>query len=380
MQQMTYKRSTSPLPLSSAGHAYSQSPSPHHPPATGLMDEWQLTSQGSSTAFTLDTNVFPQTPFETYGGSFNTSPTDYMAPNPSLNPSYDGSLDANLGAGLHLDSSYLAMPDNGLTLQEYASPMAINWHGLDMNDLMAFPSAAGLPDLNATQQQQPHAFPAASPSSTYISDHHLEVRSLSSSDNGWATIDQMRGAIFNPEQTLHPRTLSDSSYSDVEYHSRRSLDGFVEVPNAIHSPGTESAGDLDFYSDHGLYYDTERTSPPAVITTATIQPIAIRQPRSHQQPSPTSPASRKPARKGPTPAKASKTVARRPTAAAKPETEKRVGRRKGPLRPDQRKQACEIRKLGACLRCKFLKKTVRWHHRRGSPSGTRKLTGSMTPV
>jgi hypothetical protein len=35
-----------------------------------------------------------------------------------------------------------------------------------------------------------------------------------------------------------------------------------------------------------------------------------------------------------------------------------VGRRKGPLRPEQRKQACEIRKLGACLRCRFLKKTV----------------------
>lgn len=37
--------------------------------------------------------------------------------------------------------------------------------------------------------------------------------------------------------------------------------------------------------------------------------------------------------------------------------EKRVGRRKGPLTPDQRKQANEIRKLRHCLRCKFLKKT-----------------------
>jgi hypothetical protein len=43
----------------------------------------------------------------------------------------------------------------------------------------------------------------------------------------------------------------------------------------------------------------------------------------------------------------------------KPEnTEKRIGKRKGPLKPDQRKQASEIRKLRACLRCKFLKKTV----------------------
>lgn len=37
--------------------------------------------------------------------------------------------------------------------------------------------------------------------------------------------------------------------------------------------------------------------------------------------------------------------------------EKKVGRRKGPLRPEHRKQASEIRKLRACLRCKFLKKT-----------------------
>ncbi|KAI5298116.1 hypothetical protein KEM55_003794 [Ascosphaera atra] len=36
---------------------------------------------------------------------------------------------------------------------------------------------------------------------------------------------------------------------------------------------------------------------------------------------------------------------------------KRVGKRTGPLKPDQRKQASEIRKLRACLRCKFLKKT-----------------------
>ncbi|KAB8336993.1 hypothetical protein FH972_021297 [Carpinus fangiana] len=36
---------------------------------------------------------------------------------------------------------------------------------------------------------------------------------------------------------------------------------------------------------------------------------------------------------------------------------KRIGRRKGPLTSDQRRQAGEIRKLKACIRCKFLKKT-----------------------
>lgn len=45
--------------------------------------------------------------------------------------------------------------------------------------------------------------------------------------------------------------------------------------------------------------------------------------------------------------------------------EKKVGKRRGPLRPDQRQQAHEIRKLRACLRCKFLKKTCD----KGEPCG-----------
>lgn len=36
---------------------------------------------------------------------------------------------------------------------------------------------------------------------------------------------------------------------------------------------------------------------------------------------------------------------------------RKVGKMKGPLRPDQRKSAGEIRKITACLRCKFLKIT-----------------------
>ncbi|KAF2690484.1 hypothetical protein K458DRAFT_289859 [Lentithecium fluviatile CBS 122367] len=51
------------------------------------------------------------------------------------------------------------------------------------------------------------------------------------------------------------------------------------------------------------------------------------------------------------------TIVKRTTTKKKTEGTKRVGRRKGPLRPDQRHQAAEIRKLRACLRCKFLKKT-----------------------
>lgn len=63
------------------------------------------------------------------------------------------------------------------------------------------------------------------------------------------------------------------------------------------------------------------------------------------------------ARKSPT-TKATKPVIRRSsTNPSRKDTEKRVGRRRGPLPPERRKQAHEIRKLRACLRCKFLKKT-----------------------
>ncbi|KAF2400694.1 hypothetical protein EJ06DRAFT_476810 [Trichodelitschia bisporula] len=49
----------------------------------------------------------------------------------------------------------------------------------------------------------------------------------------------------------------------------------------------------------------------------------------------------------------------------KEKAEKKVGRRRGPLRPEQRQQAHEIRKLRACLRCKFLKKVCD----KGDPCG-----------
>lgn len=64
-------------------------------------------------------------------------------------------------------------------------------------------------------------------------------------------------------------------------------------------------------------------------------------------------------------AKTADTKVRKQSQSGKPETEKRIGKRKGPLKPDQRKQASEIRKLRACLRCKFLKKTCD----KGEPCG-----------
>ena len=339
---LPFKRSTSPLPLqTTSAQSFQQTAQIH---SAALMSDWQMTSQGPSPSFALDTTSFSQQPFDSYGVSFQASPTDYMAPHASL----EASMDANMSAGLPMDPSYLTFPND-------MNQVPFNWQ--EINDLLGFQTTSNMADMN--QAQQP--FQAPSPSEAYLSDTHLEVRSLtsSSSDNGWGIIEQVRphyGTISHPEQTLHPRTFSDSSFSDVEQHSRNSWDGFVEVPNAISSPGTESAGELDLYADRSHFRELERPSPPAVITTALVQPIAIRQPGAAQR-SPPSPVQRRQSRKN-LPVKSSKAVTRRPSQITKTDIEKRVGRRKGPLRPEQRKQAGEIRKLGACLRCKFLKKTV----------------------
>ncbi|MCJ1445824.1 MAG: hypothetical protein MMC23_006329 [Stictis urceolatum] len=381
------KRSTSPLPMSSAPSAFNQTA--QYPTAT-MMQEWQ-TTQAPATTFALDT-TFPAHTYE-YGVAFQTSPTDYLAPNTNLEAA---GMDANMQASLQMNASFMGIDANDLNTM---SNLQMNWDGMNAN-LMGY-GTHGLPDLlsHHHHHHQQQAFSGGSPSETYLSDGHLEVVSLpsTSSEHGWSTVNNVNPeAIFNPEQTLHPRTFSDSSLSDRDQYSRSSMDGYVDVGNAISSPETDSAGTdtTDSHSDHDhdsllANYGTERTSPtlqhdpeyeaayPAQYqpntqssSPITMPPIAIRQTASTSPPqrSPvSSTSSRKITRKLPSTNKTTANkIARRSLPAAKGgETEKRVGRRKGPLRPDQRKQASEIRKLGACIRCRFLKKTCD----KGEPCG-----------
>ena len=345
---MISKRSTSPLPLSLEAQSYHQTA--NYSPAAVITD-WQVTSQPAPVSFALDTTRFTQQTFDTYGTPFQTSPTDYITQQTGLEAA---NMDPNMNAGLLLDASSYASSSNAMANMNDMNQLQMNWAELDTN-LYGYPAEMIHP-------QQP--LQMGSPSETYISDSH-DLRSLSSSDNGWVSIESTHpqiGSIFNPQQALHPRSFSDSSCSDVEQHSHGSLDGYVEVSHSASSPSTDSAGDMNFPSDQEYPLDFERQSPPAPVTTALIKPIAIRQPNSTSpQRSPTSPVARRQPRKAPAikSSSSSKIGGRRPSQVVKNETEKRVGRRKGPLRPDQRKQAMEIRKLGACIRCRFLKKTVR---------------------
>ena len=305
--------------------------------------DWSYQAQPStSQPYPLNTSYAQQFNNTTNNGyvQYGSSPVNFMPQNPQWGNNVPP-----------LDHSYLPLNSD------------YDWTDLSTN-LMNFPTGQGLPDMSMVNQALPNS----------PTDTSLEVRSLSSSDNGWASVEYPRGfdgsyadnqAIFNPGQTLHNRTFSDSSFSDVENHARLSWSsGHPEVPHAIGSPSSDSYGDHDFHHDipdlHEEVPIKLETQPSPVFSSSTTAPIKIKLSKSPQR-SPTasrktSPPGRRPPRKNSI--KATKAAIKKQTLAVKGDTEKRIGRRKGPLRPEQRKQASEIRKLGACLRCKFLKKTV----------------------
>ena len=355
----TMKRSTAPLQSQTYQQPINQQPQ-HHPQSQGYISDWQIPQQtsahleypleasfgrdaGYSQPFTTDYSTMP----------FQASPTDYIP------------TQAQYDASLSLDASYLPLTN------QLDSSMPFEYQDFS-NNLLPYPVSNGLPDMPLPLQNLPNS----------PTDTALEVRSLSSSDNGWTSVeyqqasldgsfqDPQMGAIFNPEQTLHGRTFSDSSYSDIERQSRNSWGSFVEIPqHAIGSPGSDP-GDSSGLEFHSPYLSNQSTSPvikqeeqvvrPMIVASSAVKPLRIKTSSSPQRSPPStgrvSPPGRRQSKKNS--AKASKPTIRRQSQVPKIEAEKRVGRRKGPLRPEQRKQAADIRKLGACIRCKFLKKTV----------------------
>ncbi|KAI1211323.1 uncharacterized protein F4807DRAFT_419879 [Annulohypoxylon truncatum] len=267
------------------------------------------------------------------------------------------------------------------TMQQQWDGMGMgNWQ--DFGASLQFPSD-GLPRFGSLGSQ--------SPTGTY-----LEVLSLpGSSDNGWTQVDMYQNydsyqqaqaqaqaqntAIFNPGQTLHLRTNSDASHSDGSGQRTDFSSSSFEDISFNYSPFSPES---DTYSDpanhrncfHGESHHTHEIISPA----AAVEPVPIKSSTSNR-PSPASgsgvasPPHNNSARRNSGPKKnpnavqkSTKSVIRRTSNGKKDGTvEKKVGRRKGPLLPEQRKQASEIRKLRACLRCKFLKKTCD----KGEPCG-----------
>lgn len=350
-------------PLQTSSHDFENSASSQDP---NLMVDWQFQQlpshhhhhhhhhlqygQENTTA-----SAAPQFSSSTFAMPIHSSPVDLMS-----------ATQGPMSAGLLEGSSYLPV-STPADLMPFTFP--------DIQaQLMAFPEgiADNLPDMTSYAASQP-LLESSSPTDTY-----LEVRSLtsSSSDNGWSTIEQHpsvnflfpeQGIFIDPTHTLHNRSLSESSYTTSLGSS------WVEISNPIGSPTSDSFFDSPYNANLSMHRRVSSDhisrgsqSPTAVSPVAVVQPIPVpgkkvsSPTRSSGSPSSASPPSRKLSRKSPIAAKTAETKVRKQSQSSKSETtEKKIGKRKGPLKPDQRKQASEIRKLRACLRCKFLKKTVR---------------------
>jgi hypothetical protein len=260
---------------------------------------------------------------------------------------------------------------SGITLDPTYMPLATGIDGMPHNwadlqtELISYTTADV--GLAVSPYQQLTSSPTGS---------HLEVLSQPSScdEHGWTMVDGRNSFEFperqffvDPNQTVHNRTLSDSSYSDLEPQTHGSFMSNLDMgpSQAVYSPTNLSDSDYEYPGHtHRLSIDHGTGQSIGVNPNALVRPIAIPSSRS----SPTSMRSpgsqgsagspvRKSSKKSPIAAKATDKIMKKSSPNGRVEGEKKVGRRKGPLRPEQRKQASEIRKLRACLRCKFLKKT-----------------------
>ena len=354
---MIPKRSTSPLPLSLESHSYQQTATY---PSPSIMAEWQVASQAPPVSFPLDTSSFPQQTYDTFGAPFQTSPTEYIAQQTTLD--MEANMNNSMSTGIPMEQTYIAMGDS---MQNGINNMEQNINSLTQMP-MPWPSFShnmyGLQDLLPPPPQMGHM---GSPSETHISEAEM---SLASSHDSWTLLERgesQHDVCINPIHTIHLRADSDSSSGD-DQHSNSSSDGsYVHVSRYASSPSNDSTGESHFHSDAEPFrYDIGSQSPPVLISNIPSKPVPIEQSSSNSsQHSPQSPPARSRPRKSTsgskTAAAAPKGITKRPQQDSKTEvTAKRIGRRKGPLRPDQRKQASEIRKLGACIRCRFLKKTV----------------------
>ncbi|KAL6707691.1 hypothetical protein ACN47E_003812 [Coniothyrium glycines] len=345
-------------PLQTMGLGFPAAMQPMNPMLATWMnintDGFQDTYGQSAMGMTADMSA-------TYGGQLQTSPVDF-----GINPQ-----------AAFMTSMSMA-PYNLMTTTT-----------MDLANTLNAPFQMADFQHEFTNMGQTHDFTASNSVSTGSpGEQWMEIRSLSSSDNGWVDVGHRNSydfsdtsaIIFNPAQSLHIRTGSDSTNSNQSDapRSAHSFSSFEEIHFPMNSPQSETENTLELVHSHthtdncshshGLPMSehdfanyispNQSVSPPMT----RVEPIQIKQSASSTA-SPTSSAVSSPParrRKSPVGAKPAKTIVKKtPAHSTKKDAtgEKRVGRRRGPLRPDQRLQAHEIRKLRACLRCKFLKKT-----------------------
>lgn len=325
-----------------------------HQNSPALLAEWSIQqAQLIQQQFVQDNSLMSPS-YNAYGSDFQQSPIEYM-------PTTQAALEASLQQMSSPFDTAIPQGSDSQMMQQWGT-MA-NWSEFSNDLLYTTAIHDGLPRMSMGRA----SIGSNSPTGTY-----LEVLSLpsTSSDNGWTTVDTyqnfetyqqaQQNAVFNPGQTLHLRTHSDSSTSDGSGHSFEAFGGFEDLSYASYSPyspASETHADAHRGCFHG---ESNHQNQEVISPAAAVAPVPIRASTSSRQApseSTTPPARRN---SGPRKSPAAKTPAKTPirrSSNGKNDGERRVGRRKGPLRPEQRKQASEIRKLRACLRCKFLKKT-----------------------
>lgn len=302
-----------------------------------------------------------------YGGQLQASPVDFMPAAPTAN-------NYPVSAGME-QTNFMSMAGPMESMNALVYPL--NDYNANQNYAMALNQAA----LNQQAAESVHSsVPGSSPTGTLF-----DVQSVS--DNEWSMVnynanrnsfDSFTGTVSNPSQNLHIRTNSESSASEGP-HSAELSGSYEEIPPwPLSSPhdfhGSEWLDAQYVQHAHGLpiashQHHTSPSSSLAVSPSAGMAPVYLPSDSSSTSPTSSGPTS-PPLRRRKSPVEGNKTtkavIKKVPHTTRKDvSAEKKVGRRRGPLRPDQRQQAHEIRKLRACLRCKFLKKTCD----KGEPCG-----------
>ncbi|KAG8426026.1 hypothetical protein J3459_008529 [Metarhizium acridum] len=273
-------------PLTHASSPHSQhSPVQQSPyqPATNPLTDWALQQQQQQQRHqqAAATHQQPQQPlpaqdlaqfiqdsallgFNAFPQNFQPSPLDYLP------PTTQAALQANL-----LESPFTSMP----SMEETAHAMHWGSSGMDnWHDFQSTLQMDALPRLDSVGSN--------SPTGTY-----LEVLSLpSSSGEGWAMVDWSRhgldqfqqaqsAAIFNPSQTLHLRTNSDSS----EGANSMEFGSFEDIARFPYSPfSPESDGYADQNSNHNhnnhchCFGETRNHTLDIVSPTTAVAPVAIK--------------------------------------------------------------------------------------------------------
>ncbi|CAK7200006.1 hypothetical protein SEUCBS139899_002694 [Sporothrix eucalyptigena] len=334
-----------------------------------------------------------------FTAGFQPNPMDFLA---------TPTTTAGLEAGMQLGTAFNTMPAVTSASANTVSPQAMQQWGLSMANWQDFEMV--LPPSHGFPQQRLGSL--GSLGSTSPTGTCIEVHSLGSSSGevDWSTVDLFprfesfphavaQQSIFNPSQTLHLRTNSDSSQSEgnsLEFGSYEEIS--FTAPFSPFSQESDSSnnhrncfhGDGHAHHHHapqdGGHHHPHASQEIVVSPAAAVSPVPIKTAASSASPTATALIRQSPAsgsgvrssssissassppvrrasngpRKSPISKPGPKAVVRRSSTGKDGKSipgEKKVGRRRGPLLPEQRKQASEIRKLRACLRCKFLKKT-----------------------